>query len=56
MNAMSQLQRLLMTGAVVFVAVAIVLFKYWDYVTNPWTRNGQAGRTPDLGTDHPSAD
>jgi multidrug resistance efflux pump len=23
------------------VAVILVLLKYWDYVTNPWTRNGQ---------------
>jgi multidrug resistance efflux pump len=31
----------LLTGAVVFVAVALLLLKYWDYVTNPWTRDGQ---------------
>jgi multidrug resistance efflux pump len=29
------------TGAVVLVAVAAVLFKYGDYVTNPWTRDGR---------------
>ena len=23
------------------VAVALLLLKYWDYVTNPWTRDGQ---------------
>jgi multidrug resistance efflux pump len=34
-------QKYLLTGAVVLIAVALVLFKYWDYVTNPWTRNGQ---------------
>jgi multidrug resistance efflux pump len=28
------------TGAVVLVAVAAVFFKYGDYVTNPWTRDG----------------
>ncbi len=38
---MSKLLRMLMTGAVVLVAVAVVLYKYWDYVTNPWTRDGQ---------------
>ncbi len=38
---MSKLHRMLMTGAVVLVAVAVVLYKYWDYVTNPWTRDGQ---------------
>ena len=31
----------LLTGVIVLVAVLLVLFKYWDYVTNPWTRNGQ---------------
>jgi multidrug resistance efflux pump len=30
-----------MTAAVVLVAVLLVLFRYWDYVANPWTRNGQ---------------
>jgi multidrug resistance efflux pump len=29
------------TGAVVLVAVAAVFFKYGDYVTNPWTRDGR---------------
>ena len=38
---MSNLQRMLMSGGVVLVAVAVVLFMYWDYVTNPWTRDGQ---------------
>ena len=32
---------MLMTGAVVLLAVAVVSYKYWDYVVNPWTRNGQ---------------
>ena len=31
----------LLTGAIVAVAVILVLFKYWDYVVNPWTRDGQ---------------
>jgi multidrug resistance efflux pump len=31
----------LLTGAVFLIAVIVVLFKYWDYVTNPWTRDGQ---------------
>jgi multidrug resistance efflux pump len=34
-------QKYLLTGVVVLIAVVLVLFKYWDYVTNPWTRNGQ---------------
>jgi multidrug resistance efflux pump len=25
----------------VLIAVALVLLKYWDYVVNPWTRDGQ---------------
>jgi multidrug resistance efflux pump len=33
--------RMLVTGAVVLLAVAVVAYKYWDYVVNPWTRNGQ---------------
>ncbi len=33
--------RYLLTGAVVLVAVLLALFKYWDYVVNPWTRDGQ---------------
>ncbi len=38
---MSNLLKILLTGAVVLVAVAIVAYKYWDYFTNPWTRDGQ---------------
>lgn len=30
-----------MTGAVVLLAAVMVLLKYWHYVFNPWTRNGQ---------------
>ena len=31
----------LRTTLIVCCAVAAVSFKYWDYITNPWTRNGQ---------------
>ena len=31
----------LSTGAVVLIAAAVFALKYWDYITNPWTRNGQ---------------
>ncbi len=31
----------LLTGAIVLLAIAAVLLKYWDYVLNPWTRDGQ---------------
>jgi multidrug resistance efflux pump len=34
-------QKYLLTAVVVLVAVVLVLFKYWDYVANPWTRDGQ---------------
>ena len=34
-------QKYLLTGAVVLIAVAAIFFKYWDYVINPWTRDGQ---------------
>jgi len=31
----------LLTATIVLIAAAVIAFKYWDYVTNPWTRNGQ---------------
>jgi multidrug resistance efflux pump len=34
-------RKYLLTGAVVLLAILAVLLKYWDYVANPWTRNGQ---------------
>ena len=30
-----------LTGAVVLIAAALMLYKYRDYVVHPWTRNGQ---------------
>ncbi len=38
---MKQLKKYLLTGSIVLIAVLLVLFKYWDYVANPWTRDGQ---------------
>ena len=38
---MKKYGKYLLTGAVVLIAAALVLYKYWDYVLNPWTRNGQ---------------
>jgi len=35
------MRRLLITGAIVLVAVAVFAVRYWQYVTNPWTRDGQ---------------
>jgi multidrug resistance efflux pump len=31
----------LLTGLIVLIAAAVFAFKYWDYITNPWTRDGQ---------------
>ena len=28
------------TAIVVIVAIALAAWKYWDYLHNPWTRNG----------------
>ena len=38
---MHGLMKYLLTGLVVLAAAAVVLFEYWDYVINPWTRDGQ---------------
>jgi multidrug resistance efflux pump len=35
------LTRVLLTGAVVLAAAGVAAYKYWDYVVNPWTRDGQ---------------
>ncbi len=34
-------QKYFLTGAVVLLAIIVVLFKWSVYLTNPWTRNGQ---------------
>jgi multidrug resistance efflux pump len=31
----------LITGTIVLVAIGVFAIKYWDYITNPWTRDGQ---------------
>ncbi len=38
---MKKLQKYFLTIILVAIAVIWGLFKYFDYVTNPWTRNGQ---------------
>jgi multidrug resistance efflux pump len=38
---MKTFQKYLLTGTIVAAAVALTLYKYQDYVANPWTRNGQ---------------
>jgi len=34
-------QKYLLTGTIVLIAAVAILLKYWDYVANPWTRDGQ---------------
>ncbi len=33
--------KVILTSIVVLAAIAVVVAKYWSYVTNPWTRDGQ---------------
>jgi multidrug resistance efflux pump len=40
-GALSTSLRILLTGVVVLIAAGAVAYKYWDYVVNPWTRDGQ---------------
>ena len=41
MNTLHRLLKVLLTGGVVLAAVGAFAFKYLDYITYPWTRNGQ---------------
>ncbi len=41
MKPASTSTKALITAAVIVVVTGAVLWKYWDYVVNPWTRNGQ---------------
>jgi len=34
-------QKYVFTGAIVLVALVAVFLKYWQFMANPWTRNGQ---------------
>ena len=38
---MKQSRKVFLTAVIVLIAVVLVLAKYWDYVVNPWTRDGQ---------------
>ena len=38
---MKKILKLTLTGVVVIIALGLMLFKYWDRVVNPWTRDGQ---------------
>ncbi|CAB1082360.1 Tetrapartite efflux system, membrane fusion component FusE-like [Olavius algarvensis Delta 1 endosymbiont] len=33
--------KFLITGMIVLIAAIVVALKYWDYIANPWTRDGQ---------------
>ena len=33
--------KILLTAIVVLAAAGAIAFKYWDYIANPWTRDGQ---------------
>ena len=33
--------KILSTAIIVLAATGAIAFKYWDYITNPWTRDGQ---------------
>ena len=46
MNMKTASVRYLLTAIVVLVAVLAVLWKYWAYVTNPWTRAARCVPTP----------
>ncbi|RRJ85417.1 HlyD family secretion protein [Aestuariirhabdus litorea] len=35
------MHKYLLTGLVIALAVIGLVYKYWDYVVNPWTRDGQ---------------
>jgi len=41
MNKIPALLRYALTGAVVLIAGILVVWKYWAYLANPWTRDGQ---------------
>ena len=38
---MTGTRKLLLTSIVLLLAIGVLLTKYWYYVTNPWTRDGQ---------------
>ena len=38
---MGTLAKFLISGTIILAAVGVITAKYWHYVTNPWTRDGQ---------------
>ena len=41
MKPVSTLTKAIITAAVVLIAAAGIAWRYWDYLHNPWTRDGQ---------------
>jgi multidrug resistance efflux pump len=39
--AMRKILKFSLSSLIVLAAVGVLVAKYWDYVTNPWTRDGQ---------------
>jgi multidrug resistance efflux pump len=40
-NIIKQNRRYLLTASIVIIAIIAFTYKYYDYIVNPWTRNGQ---------------
>jgi multidrug resistance efflux pump len=40
-KSMPKILKFSLSSLIILAAVAVVLWNYWDYVTNPWTRDGQ---------------
>lgn len=40
-KSMPKILKFLLSSLIILAAVAVALWNYWDYVTNPWTRDGQ---------------
>ena len=38
---MKKYKKYIITGIIVAIALLLILIKFWDYVVNPWTRDGQ---------------
>lgn len=38
---MKKYQKYILTWSIVLLAIVLVFIKYWDFVVNPWTRDGQ---------------
>ena len=41
MTAVKKLTKFLLSGIVILAAIGVLGWKYWHYVTNPWTRPSQ---------------